>query len=89
MRNASNFRELPVNAPFCNRKSELKELHAHAKNKTNVVLISPRRYGKTSLVKRVQDRLRKEHVVTICNSHVFLFLCGKQKEDKEDAGRYF
>ncbi|MBI1811535.1 MAG: ATPase, partial [Nitrospirae bacterium] len=38
----------------------MKELTSHARNKANVVLISPRRYGKTSLVKRVQNKLAKQ-----------------------------
>ena len=51
---------IPENFPFCNRTSELRDLYAHADNKANVVLFSPRRYGKTSLVKRLQARLDRE-----------------------------
>ena len=60
MQNPFYFRELPLSAPFCNRQHEMKELTSHARNKANVVLISPRRYGKTSLVKRVQNKLAKQ-----------------------------
>jgi len=58
-------RELPLNASFCNRVKELDELTRHAQNKMNVVLFSPRRYGKTSLIKRVMDKISKKGVVTI------------------------
>lgn len=65
MANPFYFRELPLDAPFCNRKGELKELVSHANNRANVVIHSPRRYGKTSLVKRVQDVLGKRGAFTI------------------------
>ncbi len=58
------FRELPLSAPFCDRKEELKTLTSYAKSNASVVLYSPRRYGKTSLVKRVQSRLRDEGFIT-------------------------
>lgn len=65
MRNPFYFRELPLDAPFCNRAAEIKELESHAYNKANVVLYSPRRYGKTSLVKRVQNNLRNREITTL------------------------
>ncbi|WP_298273069.1 hypothetical protein [Geobacter sp.] len=52
---------LPLDAPFCNRITELKELEAFALSGSNVVLYSPRRYGKTSLVLRVQRNLAEKH----------------------------
>lgn len=57
MGNPFYFRELPLSAVFCNRQKEIKDLVSHALNSANVVLSSPRRYGKTSLVKRVQEEL--------------------------------
>lgn len=65
MHNPFSLTELTVNDAFCDRKRELKELISHAQNKANVVLYSPRRYGKTSLVKRVQANLAKKRVVTL------------------------
>lgn len=65
MANPFYFRELPLDAPLCNREGELKDLVSHAENRANVVIHSPRRYGKTSIVKRVQDVLRKRGVFTI------------------------
>jgi AAA+ ATPase superfamily predicted ATPase len=58
-------RKLPLNAPFCNRTKELDELENHTHNNMNVVLFSPRRYGKTSLIKRVLARISKKGVITI------------------------
>ncbi|HAM50105.1 MAG TPA: ATP-binding protein [Nitrospiraceae bacterium] len=65
MQNPFHFRELPVEAPFCNRQVEIKELLSHASNAANVVLFSPRRYGKTSLVKKVQQQLSKKKLAAI------------------------
>ena len=65
MGNPFYLQEIPIDAPFCNRKRELKELQAYAEGKANVVLFSPRRYGKTSLVKRVQKTLSNKGAVTL------------------------
>ncbi len=56
---------LSLDAPFCGRDEELDALCAHARSNTNVVLYSPRRYGKTSLIKRVQDVLSREKFITL------------------------
>jgi hypothetical protein len=65
MGNPFYLQEVPVDAPFCNRKRELKELQSYAEGKANVVLFSPRRYGKTSLVKRIQTTLSNKGTVTV------------------------
>jgi len=65
MGNPFYLQEVPVDAPFCNRVKELKELQSYAEAGANVVLFSPRRYGKTSLVKRVQKKLADKGFVTI------------------------
>jgi hypothetical protein len=65
MGNPFYLQEVPVDAPFCNRVKELKELQSYAEARANVVLFSPRRYGKTSLVKRVQKKLADKGIVTI------------------------
>ncbi len=59
------FRELPTDGPFCNREVELEALTGHAESLANVVLFSPRRFGKTSLIKRVQSNLSKEGAICI------------------------
>ncbi len=65
MTNPFFLREISLNDPFCDREQALLELCAHARSLANVVLYSPRRFGKTSLVKRVQSHLAKEQVICV------------------------
>ncbi len=65
MGNPFYIQEVPVGAPFCDREGELKELESYAVAKANVVIYSPRRYGKTSLVRRIQAGLAAKGAVTI------------------------
>lgn len=65
MRNPFVIREIQTEEPFCDRAVELKELFAYGESFTNVVLYSHRRYGKTSLVKRVQDALQKQGMIIV------------------------
>lgn len=50
---------------FCNREKEIQDLVRHAHSGNNVLLFSPRRYGKTSLVKRALDLLAGEGFLTV------------------------
>lgn len=50
---------------FCNRDAEIKDLLRYARNGDNVILFSPRRYGKSSLIKIVLERLEKEGFVAV------------------------
>ena len=50
---------------FCNREKEIEELTRHALNCTHVVIFSPRRYGKTSLVKQVMARVSSQGYLAI------------------------
>lgn len=59
------FRELPLDAPFCNRVDDLEKLVSYAKADASVVIYSPRRFGKTSLIKRVQSSLSEQGYVTV------------------------
>jgi hypothetical protein len=65
MGNPFYLQEVPVDAPFCDREDVLDELQSYAEAKANVVIFSPRRFGKTSVVKRVQRRLADEGAVVI------------------------
>jgi hypothetical protein len=56
---------LPPDSAFCDRQEEIRRLLSSAESNTNVVLFSPRRYGKTSLALRVQAMLAKQGYVTI------------------------
>jgi hypothetical protein len=50
---------------FCNRAAEIQKLISYAESDTNAVIYSQRRFGKTSLVQQVQQRLAKADFVTI------------------------
>ena len=50
---------------FCNRKKEMEQLISYASSDSNAVIYSPRRFGKTSLVCQVQQRLEKSKFMTI------------------------
>ncbi len=59
------LKALPHQAPFCDRVKEIKYLVGLAESKNDVVLHAPRRFGKTSLVRRVQELLAKKGAVAI------------------------
>lgn len=50
---------------FAGRKNEIKELALDLTGKTNLIIFSPRRYGKTSLMFKVMDELRKQGIVCV------------------------
>lgn len=62
---------------FCDREKELKELRRYAVNGQNVVFYSPRRYGKSSLIKMLLDQLKPEGFLTV---YVDLFSVSSQQD---------
>ncbi len=50
---------------FCNRSSEIKELIRDIENSQNVMIYSQRRFGKTSLIKRVYEELDSKRILTV------------------------
>jgi len=60
MKNPFVYGEAVSGEHFCNRALEIKELVTDIKNGTNVIIFSPRRYGKTSLIMRVLEEARAE-----------------------------
>ncbi len=50
MKNPFKYGELTQDAAFCNRQAELKRIHQAFKDAQNLILISPRRWGKSSLI---------------------------------------
>ncbi|MBI1871133.1 MAG: ATP-binding protein [Chlamydiae bacterium] len=50
---------------FWNRTTDIQELARDIHNGQNVIIFSARRYGKTSLIKTVLERVRKEGVLTV------------------------
>lgn len=79
--NPFTLKEIPPGTAFCDRQKELSDLIALGKAAQNVLLFSPRRYGKTSLVRRAQDALASEGILT-----VYCDLFGVSSTD-EIAGR--
>ncbi|MFC1580095.1 ATP-binding protein, partial [Thermodesulfobacteriota bacterium] len=65
MANPFTLKVIPPDSDFCDRDHELEELSAHIRNRENVVLFSPRRYGKTSLIRRLQSVLSRQKAFTI------------------------
>lgn len=49
---------------FTNRVSELRTLESDMRSGQNVVIISPRRYGKTALVRKALDAVRQDGLLT-------------------------
>jgi hypothetical protein len=71
MSNPFRIGVIPDTAPLCDRESELDTLKRRALDAADVTLYSPRRYGKTSLVKRAQAQLRAEHDVLTIYADLF------------------
>lgn len=56
-----NFGKIVVSRQFINRGREIKNLELNFNSHINTVLISPRRWGKSSLVKHVSDKMQKDN----------------------------
>ena len=50
---------------FCNREEETEELLGDIRSCHNVIIFSQRRYGKTSLIKKVLDLAKQEEFLTV------------------------
>jgi len=62
---------------FCNRTSEIKQITNDMTGGQSIVLYSPRRYGKTSLLKAVSKRLKAGKVLY---GHVDFFACNSEQK---------
>jgi len=65
MQNPFTFGTIVSGENFTNRQHEVNELTQALLSRTNVIIASPRRYGKTSLVLEVFRRIRHQGVLTI------------------------
>lgn len=63
MRNPFVFKEIVSGEAFFNRKAELVALERHILNRQNIVIMAPRRYGKTSLIEKKLKELSRDHVI--------------------------
>jgi uncharacterized protein len=62
-RNPFRYGALALDEAFTDRSAEIRELEADIRNGQDVVLFAPRRYGKSSLVWRVAQRLVRKRVL--------------------------
>ncbi len=62
MENPFVFGKTVTGNSFVNRKQEIRELSDALRGGQSVIIYSPRRYGKTSLIKKVMSILKKEGV---------------------------
>lgn len=60
MKNPFYFGNEVHNDEFCNRVNELRELKNDVNNGLNVLLYAPRRFGKTSLLKKLQKEIKND-----------------------------
>ncbi len=65
MKNPFIYGTVVTGKNFTNRKKEIRELINDIKSGQNIFLFSPRRYGKTSLIKVIQNKLKNENFITI------------------------
>lgn len=63
MNNPFKYGEIALNDSFCNRTREIKRLHQSFRDGQNIVLISPRRWGKSSLVSEALSRYKGKLLV--------------------------
>ena len=69
--------QLVKDEDFCDRQKEIEDLLLFAKNGQNLVLFSPRRMGKSSLILQVLKELKKEGYLTV---YIDLFPVSSEKE---------
>src|SRR5277367_2473733 len=60
MKNPFKYGELINDAGFCNRQTEIKRIHQAFKDAQNMILISPRRWGKSSLIDVALGRYKEK-----------------------------
>ncbi|OGX12794.1 MAG: hypothetical protein A2351_07330 [Omnitrophica bacterium RIFOXYB12_FULL_50_7] len=65
MKNPFVYGEEVTGEAFWNRSQEVKELARDIQNGQNVIIFSARRYGKTSLIKNVLGKVKKEGILTV------------------------
>lgn len=65
MKNPFVFGDVVKGKYFTDREDEIKELTSDLSGGQNILLFSPRRYGKTSLILKVLDNLKKEDVIPV------------------------
>ena len=64
MRNPFVYGETVTGENFCNRVQEINELVNDIENGTNIIIFSPRRYGKTSLINQVLNSTKQKGIIS-------------------------
>ena len=77
MKSPFNFGRTVRNEQFTNRETELKKLVSNFENGVNTTIISPRRWGKSSLVERAAGMIRNKSIKVI---HIDLFSIRSEEE---------
>lgn len=67
MDNPFLFGEVVSGENFADREKEIEELTSDLKSGQNVIIFSPRRYGKTSLIKEVLKQLSIDYITVYCD----------------------
>ncbi|MBO4811998.1 MAG: orc1/cdc6 family replication initiation protein [Prevotella sp.] len=71
---------------FCDRTEETEKVISHLQNGRNLTLVSPRKVGKTGLIKHVFQRLKQENENNVC-IYVDIFHTQNQYELVQTLGR--
>ena len=84
MANPFRFGQVVSGDLFCNRRSEIKQITHDLAGGQSVVLYSPRRYGKTSLLKAVSKELKADKVLY---GHMDFFACNSKEKVVQAVSR--
>lgn len=84
MANPFRFGQVVSGDLFCNRTSEIKRITNDLTGGQSIVLYSPRRYGKTSLLQAVSKKLRANRVLY---GHVDFFACNSKEKVVQAVAR--
>lgn len=71
---------------FCDRTEETEKVISHLQNGRNLTLVSPRKIGKTGLIKHVFHQLKQDHEDVVC-IYVDIFHTQNQYELVQTLGR--
>ena len=77
MKSPFNFGRTVRNEQFTNRETEIKKLVSNFENGVNTTIISPRRWGKSSLVERAASMIRTKSIKMV---HIDLFSIRSEEE---------
>ncbi len=77
MANPFRFGQVVSGELFCNRKSEIRQISKDLAGGQSIVLYSPRRYGKTSLLQAVSKALKTKKILY---GHADFFACNSSEK---------